>query len=245
MAASSELTFLLRQLDSIVELAPADRNAILALPFRSKTVVEKRDLLREGSHPVESCLVLEGIVCRYKMLSNGRRQILSFHFPGDMPDLQSLYLRTMDHSIAAITPARVAFIPHEAVRTLIRARPNVADAFSRASMIDASIYREWIANVGRRTSLERVAHVICECFARLRAVGLAKPRTFELPLSQMELADATGLSNVHVNRTMRELRRLGLVETNSKVHGILDWELLQETADFDPAYLHLRRQAPA
>jgi DNA-binding transcriptional regulator LsrR (DeoR family) len=89
-----------------------------------------------------------------------------------------------------------------------------------------------------------VAHVICECFARLRAVGLAKLRTFELPLSQMELADATGLSNVHVNRTMRELRRLGLVETNSKVHGILDWELLQETADFDPAYLHLRRQAP-
>lgn len=244
MAASSELTFLLRQLDSVVELAPEDRAAVLSLPYRIKAVAEKRDLLREGSHPVESCLVLEGIVCRYKMLSNGRRQILSFHFPGDMPDLQSLYLRTMDHSIAAITPARVAFIPHESVRTLIRAQPNVADALSRSTMIDASIYREWIANVGRRTALERVAHVICECFARLRAVGLAKLRTFELPLSQMELADATGLSNVHVNRTMRELRRLGLVETNSKVHGIVDWELLQETADFDPAYLHLRRQAP-
>jgi CRP-like cAMP-binding protein len=244
-ASSSELTFLLRQLDSIVELAPDDRAALLSLPFRTRTVVEKRDLIREGSHPVESCLVLEGIVCRYKMLSNGRRQILSFHFPGDMPDLQSLYLRTMDHSIAAITPARVAFIPHESVRTLIRARPSVADALSRASMIDASIYREWIANVGRRTALERVGHVICECFARLRAVGLAKLRTFELPLSQTELGDAMGLSNVHVNRTMKELRRLGLIETNSKLHGILDWELLQETADFDPAYLHLRRQAPA
>jgi CRP-like cAMP-binding protein len=161
-----------------------------------------------------------------------------------MPDLQSLYLKTMDHTIASVTAARVAFVPHEAVKALIRARPGVADALSRLMLVDAAIYREWIANIGRRSSMERVAHVICECFVRMRALGLCKQSNFELPLTQIELGDATGLSVVHVNRVMKELRRLGLIETNGGIHAILDWEMLQETADFDPGYLHLRRQVP-
>lgn len=243
-APSPDHTRLIRQLESIIELSSEDRAALATLPLRIRSIAEKRDILREGSRPTESCLVLEGIVCRYKMRSNGRRQILSFHFSGDMPDLQSLYLRTMDHSLASVTAARIAFVPHEAVRALIRTREGVANALSRHAVIDGSIFREWIFNVGRRTALERVAHVICECFVRMRAIGLAKQDNFQLPLSLIELSDATGLSHVHVNRTMKELRRLGLIESNGKVHAILDWEMLQETADFDPAYLHLRRQAP-
>jgi CRP-like cAMP-binding protein len=242
-APSPEHGRLIRQLESIIQLSADDKAALASLPLRIKSVGERRDIIREGSQAVESCLVVDGMVCRYKMLSNGRRQILSFHYPGDVPDLQSLHLKTMDHSLASITAARVAFIPHEAVRALFRERPGVADALSRHLQIDASISRDWIANIGRRTSLERVAHVICECFSRMRALGLCKQADFELPLTQAELSDATGLSMVHVNRTMKELRRLKLVETNGGIHGILDWEMLQETADFDPAYLHLRRQA--
>jgi CRP-like cAMP-binding protein len=244
-ATPPELLRLIAQLETITDLSKADRDALRALPFRMRTIAERRDLIRENSQPVESCLVVEGMLCRYKMLSNGRRQILSFHFPGDMPDLQSLHLTNMDHSIASITPSKVALIPHEAVRDLARTTPTAAAALAKHGLIDSSISREWVANIGRRTALERVAHLICECFVRQRAIGLAKTSTFELPLTQSEIGDAMGLSNVHVNRTMRELRRLGLIETNGKVHGISDWEMLQETGDFDPAYLHLKRMAPA
>lgn len=244
-APSPELSRLIGQLESITELSRADRDAIASLPFRIRTIAERRDLIRENSQPVESCLVVEGMLCRYKMLSNGRRQILSFHFPGDMPDLQSLHLPVMDHAIASITPSRVALIPHEAVRDLGRNAPNAAAALARHGLVDAAIAREWLANIGRRTALERVAHLICECFVRLRALGLARQKTFELPLTQSEIGDATGLSNVHVNRTMRELRRLGLIEHNGRVHAITDWEMLQEAGDFDPAYLHLKRMTPA
>jgi CRP-like cAMP-binding protein len=235
---------LLRQLESIIDLSREDRAALATLPLRTRKVAEKRDILREGSRTAECCIVLEGIVCRYKMLSNGRRQILSFHFAGDMPDLQSLDLDVMDHSLASITAARVAFVPHEAVRALMKKNAGVSAALSRHAQIDGSIFREWISNIGRRTALERVGHMICECFVRMRALGVTTLEDFELPMTQTEIADATGLSNVHVNRTMKELRRLGLVASNGGVNAILDWELLQETAGFDPAYLHLRRQSP-
>lgn len=236
----SDLYRLISQLDLIFELSKDDRAAIEGLPVRTKTIAERRDIIREGATPTECCLVVEGMVCRYKMLSNGRRQILSLHLSGDMPDLQSLHLATMDHSVATITEARLAFIPHEAVRKLIRTRPSVADALIRHLLVDAAIYREWIANVGRRTALERVAHLVCECFSRMRALGLAKQPTFELPLTQVEIGDATGLSNVHVNRTLKELRRQKLIESNGKLHAILDWERLRDAAGFDPAYLHFR-----
>lgn len=238
-APTSEHVRLIRQLESTSELSTNDRAAIMALPLRIRTITEKRDIIREGTQPTESCLILDGIACRYKMLSNGRRQILSFHFPGDMPDLHSLHLKIMDHSLLAVTPVRAAFIPHDVVRAIKRAHPGVGNALDRYSMIDAAIYREWICNVGRRTALERVAHLICECYARMRAVGIATLSNFELPLTQTEIGDASGLSNVHVNRTMKELRRLGLIETNAKIHGILNWEKLQEAGDFDPAYLQL------
>ena len=231
---------LIRQLESTSELSDEDRAAILTLPIRIRAIPEGRDIIREGEEPTESCLILDGMACRYKVLSNGRRQILSFHFPGDIPDLQSLQLKVMDHSLLGVTPVRAAFIPHDAVRTLMLARPRTGDALIRHVMVDAAIYREWICNVGRRTALERVAHLICECFVRMQAIGLATLANFDLPLTQTELGDAMGLSSVHINRTMKELRRLELIRTNGKVHGILDWDRLKEIAGFDPAYLQLR-----
>lgn len=236
----TDISRLIAQLDLIVELSKEDRIALESLPVRSRTIGERRDIIREGAQPSECCLVVEGIVCRYKMLSNGRRQILSLHFSGDIPDLQSLHLKTMDHSVATITQSRLAFIPHDAVRNLIRARPSIAEALIRHLLVDSAIYREWIANIGRRTALERVAHIFCECFTRMNALGLTRQSTFELPLTQAELGDATGLSNVHVNRTVKELRRQGLIETVARMHTVMDWEALREAAGFDPAYLHMR-----
>ena len=232
---------LILQLGSIAVLDDADRLALAGLPLRLKNVAENRDIAREGSRRTESCLVLEGLVCRYKMVAGGRRQILSFHFSGDMPDLQSLHLDVMDHSLAALTAVRVAFIPHEAIRAMTRKHNGVGDALMRHALVDGSIYREWIANLGRRTALERIAHVMCETYVRMRSLHLVPIGEFELPLTQAELGDATGLSNVHVNRTLQELRKLGLITTLKKKHRIVDWALLQETADFDPAYLHLKQ----
>lgn len=240
VAAQPEHNLLARQLETITILRPDDRAAIAALPLRLKDFRENRDVIREGQRPTECCLIISGLVARYKMVAGGRRQILSFHFAGDLPDLQSLNLERMDHSLLALTPARVAFIPHEAVRRLIGSHAGIREALVRAAMVDGSIFREWIANVGQRSALERVAHLICECFVRMRALGLASRESFELPLTQGELGDATGLSNVHVNRTMKELRRIGVIKTAGKLHSIEDWDLLQETGDFDPAYLHLR-----
>lgn len=236
----SELSMMIRQLRTIAEIDEHGEVALGALPFRTRDVPENRDVVREGDRPTECCLVLEGLVARYKLVADGRRQILSFHFPGDLPDMQGLNLEVMDHSITALTPARMAFISHEAVRQVMETHPHVRRALTKYTLVDASIYREWIANVGRRTALERVAHIICECYVRMRALGLVTGDEFELPLTQLELGDATGLSNVHVNRTLQELRRMNLISISGNVHRILDWPLLQETADFNQDYLHLQ-----
>jgi CRP-like cAMP-binding protein len=239
-AVSPDHAKLIRQLETIASISADDRKALAALPIRTKAISENRDIVREGDRPSESCLILEGLVCRYKMVAGGRRQIVSFHFPGDMPDLQSLYLDAMDHNIGALVPTRVAFIAHDAINRMTDLQPSVGRVLAKHALVDGSIFREWVANVGRRPALERVAHVICECFVRMRALGIVQQATFELPLTQSEIGDATGLSNVHVNRTMQELRRQGLIATVGKIHSILNWDQLQEVADFRPAYLHLR-----
>jgi CRP-like cAMP-binding protein len=240
---SSEHSRLIRQLETIAELSAADKAVLAALPLRLKSIRENRDIVREGDRPAECCLILKGLVCRAKMVAGGRRQILSFHFPGDLADLQSLNLGIMDHSLTALTPTQVAFITHDAIRAAINASAGVREAFVTHAMVDGAIFREWIANVGRRTATERIAHIFCECFVRMRALGLVSEETFELALTQADLADAAGLSNVHVNRTLQELRRLGVIKTTGKMHAILNWDLLQEIGDFNPAYLHLKASA--
>ena len=237
---SPEHALLIRQLETVAELSTSDREALSSLPMRIKTIASGRDIVREGDRPTESCLMVSGLGCRYKVVSGGRRQIMAIHFPGDLPDLQSLALDVMDHSILALSPVRVAFIPHETIRSLIDREEGIRIALLKQSLIDASMFREWIANVGRRSALERIAHVFCECFVRLRVRGLAGSQSFQLLLTQAELADATGLSNVHVNRTLQELRRAGLVRSTGKRHEILDWPALQMVGDFNPAYLHIR-----
>jgi CRP-like cAMP-binding protein len=237
---TAEHARLIAKLESIGDLTADERAAIAALPLRVKDVAEDTDIVRDGETPGECCLLVEGLLCRYKMLPDGTRQILAFHTSGDIPDLQSLQLRVMDHSIGTLTPCRVAFISHAALHELIRANPGITDLLWRDTLIDAAIFREWLTGVGRRTAHQRVAHLICEVHLRLKVVGRAEEHGFDLPVTQAELADALGLSTVHVNRVLQDLRRDGLIRSRGKRLDVADWGALEEAGGFDPRYLHVR-----
>lgn len=239
-SAKAEHARLIRKLETIAELSSADREALSRLPLRIELIAENNDIVREGDSPSECCLILDGFVARYKLLGQGQRQIFSFHIPGDIIDLQGLHLEIMDHSLGALTRCRVAFIPHQAISDLIEKQPRLATAFWRDTLIDAAVFREWLAGVGRRSAHQRIAHLFCEVYVRLRAVDLADDLTFDLPITQVELADALGLSSVHVNRVLQDLRREGLIASTATSTRISDWERLKAAGDFDPAYLHLR-----
>ena len=229
---------LLAKLESIAELSAEDKQALMALPMASATFGADADIHREGDRPSRCCLLVDGFVCRYRLLGSGQRQIISFHTPGDIFDLQSLHLAVMDHSAAALVPSQVAFIPHQALQELIRQYPRIAAALWREALIDAAIFREWIVGLGRRTAYGRIAHLFCELAHKLKAVGLAEDTIFELPITQVELADALGLSSVHVNRVLQQLRADGLIRWQGSILAILDWERLKQAGEFDPAYLH-------
>jgi CRP-like cAMP-binding protein len=205
-----------------------------------KQVAENTDIVRDGDTPSESCLLVDGYLCRYKMLPDGGRQILAFHTSGDIPDLQSLHLKSMDHSLGTLTPCRVAFIAHKDLHEITRAYAGITALFWRDTLIDAAIFREWLTGVGRRTAHQRIAHVICEIHLRLKVVGLTNGEGFELPITQGELADALGLSSVHVNRVMQDLRRDGLIQSRGRFLAVPDWRALEEAGGFDPRYLHAR-----
>lgn len=230
---------LVRQLESIATLTDEDRTQIAALPFHMKNVAQRHDVMQQGAKLTVCCLIVRGLACRYKLAHGGRRQILSLHLPGDMPDLQGLELDYMDHSIQAMSPCEVAYIPHQSMEALILGSPSLSRALRRHAAIDGSIFREWITNVGRRDALPRIGHLFCEVFTRSRALGLSDGRSFTLNLTQAEIADATGLSAVHVNRTLQALRGQHLISSRGSTHTILNVEALERVADFDAAYLHL------
>jgi CRP-like cAMP-binding protein len=233
---------LMRKLRSISLLSEDEKHCLLTLPLETKSVGPDQDIVREGDRPSECCLVVEGFVCRYKLTAAGKRQIFSFHLPGDIPDLQSLHLKVMDHSLATLTPSKLAFIPHESLTKVMHRCPRIADVMWRDTLIDAAVFREWMIGIGRRSAETRIAHVLCEVLVRMRAVGLANEHACELPVTQAELGDALGLSTVHVNRSLQELRGKGLIELRKESLAVLDWNSLKENGEFDPTYLHLDGQ---
>ena len=196
------------------------------------------DLVFEGDHPSECLLVLEGFACRYTLLGNGRRQIISFEVAGDLCDFHSFFLGEADYSISTLTPCRLGLIPHSALQAIIQDHQSLAQVLWRDTLAKAAILQVWLTNVGQRTAYERIAHLFCEMLLRLEAVGLAEDGSFALPITQQELGDALGLSNVHVNRTLRELRANGLIVLRGGSMTVLDREALEQAAGFDPAYLH-------
>jgi CRP-like cAMP-binding protein len=164
---------------------------------------------------------------------------MSFHIPGEMPDLQSIHLKTMDHTLQTITRCEVGFITHETVRDLCDRYPRIGSALWRETLIDGAIFREWMINIGRREAYARACHLLCEMMTRMRAVGLAEDHTCELPITQGELADALGITGVHANRVLQEIRKDKLISLTKKTLTVLDWEGLKRAGEFEPTYLHL------
>ena len=236
---------LVRKLDSIFPLRDDERQALLNLPMQIVVIKEGQDIVRAGDHPSRSCLLLSGFACVYKVTGDGKRQIAGFSIAGDMPDLQSLHLQVLDNSVSTLTPCRVGFIPHEALHDICERYPRITSAFWRETLIDAAIFREWVMNVGQREAYRRMAHVFCELLVRLRAVGLAEDHSCGLPITQAEFADAIGVSTVHVNRVLQEMRANGIIELNGDRLNIPDWETLTRVGDFDPTYLHLKQEQAA
>lgn len=199
----------------------------------------RRDLVREGEKPRGVILVLEGWAACYKQLKDGRRQTTSFLLPGDFADLNTVLARELDHGIAAITNLRYAEIGAAEFERLLADGDGLALAFWRHQLAVASTNREWVVNVGQRTALERIAHLICELYFKLRAAGRAEGGRCDWPLTQSDLAEATGLTSVHVNRTLQQMRRDGLIELAGRKLTISDLVELQSVGGFNPNYLHL------
>lgn len=237
---------LVRKLAYWHKLDSADRAAVLALPHTVKPFQQHHFIVRERDRPTHSCVMLSGFSVRHKIVGGGYRQIVAVHMKGEMVDLQNSLLGVADHSVQMLTPGQVAMIPREEIVRIAFERPAVGKAMWIDTLVDASISREWIANVGRRDARTRIAHVLCEFALRLKVAGLGEQTGYQLPMTQEQLGDATGLTSVHVNRTLKSLEADGLIERLSpRSITIGDWKSLSDTGDFDSNYLHLHEGEPA
>jgi CRP-like cAMP-binding protein len=230
---------MLRKLSKWAVLDKQDEQALLALPHETRTIGKGNYIVRDGDKPTRSCVLLSGFAYRHKLVGDGGRQILSVHMSGDVVDLQNSLLRIADHDVQALTEAVVAFIPTDAVRSLAFSRPALGMAMWYDTLVDASVHREWTANVGRRDARTRMAHLLCEFGVRLHDAGLGSLCSYEMPMTQEQLADCTGLTPVHVNRTLKGLDRDGLTHRTMRSVAIRDWDTLAKAGDFDTRYLHL------
>jgi CRP-like cAMP-binding protein len=241
------LTLMLRKLRLWAKLSAEDERALLDLPYSLVTVAKQRAFITEGDAVSHCWVVLSGYCVRYKIVGDGGRQILSIHMKGDLVDLQNALLGIADHGVQALTECEMAKIPIEALRQLSNDRPTVNEALWYDTLVDGSIHREWVANVGRRDGQTRIAHLLCEFALKLEAVSLGEKLAYELPMTQDQLADATGMTPVHVNRVLQALAQDGLIErVTPKSVLIGDWKRLAAAGDFNRAYLHLdaaKRQA--
>ena len=232
------LAALLRRLNTVSGLDDADIAAIRALPINVRHWDAGRTIVSDGERPTDCCLVIEGFCVRAKTILDGQRQILSIHIPGEIPDLQSLHLHRMDHDLIAVAPSTLGFISHTSMRALTRTNPNIAEVLWRDTLIDSAIFREWIVNVGQRPAASRLAHTVVELRRRLAVIGREAGDTFEMPLTQEQISEALGITPVHANRIIRQLRDDGIVDISRGRVTVLDEAKLADLAQFDDRYLH-------
>jgi CRP-like cAMP-binding protein len=237
-SSMTHLSTLVVKLRAMTKLGEDDIAAIEALPIQVQELAAHSSILVKGSRPSQCCLMIEGFSARSQTTDDGKRQILSIHIPGDMPDLQSLHLHVMDHDLRTLSDCTLGFIAHDALRALARARPMIAEALWRETLVDAAIFRAWIVNLGRRPANQRLAHLLLEIRRRLELVGLATDDRYELPMTQLDLADALGLTPVHMNRVLKALRSDGLLDVKKFVVKLGDAQKLMTLGDFDDLYLH-------
>lgn len=229
----------LQELENHTRLTESDRRAVLDLPVRLRHIDPGGYLLREGDIPTTCCVLLKGFAYRQKLTGDGSRQIMAVCIPGDAIDLQNIFLDISDHAVQLFTPGILADIPREALQALVLRRPAIGSAIIRLTLIEGSILREWVVNVGQRDARARIAHILCEFAARMEARGHLLDRGFDLPMTQEQLADATGLTSVHVNRVLKGLQNEGLIRRERRNIQFVDWRALQHVGDFSRRYLHL------
>jgi CRP-like cAMP-binding protein len=229
-----------RKLSGLADLAEDDVATLIASTSQVRQFAARRDLIREGDRPGPVFVVLSGWACRYKILPSGSRQVTSFMLPGDSCDLHIGILDEMDHSIQTITKASIATIPRTVMEDMLDRSPAIGRALYAAQLIDEATLRAWIVSMGRRSSVERVAHLMCELYLRLQGLTGMVSASVELPVSQLLLADALGMTPVHINRVLRGLREAGVMEISRRSLRITDPAGLVQVAGFDENYLHRR-----
>jgi CRP-like cAMP-binding protein len=237
------LELLARKLDLHHRLDEADRHAILGLPHKIRRLEPQSYTVREGDRPELCAVLIEGFAIRHKLAGDGSRQILAICIPGEALDFQNLFLTESDHNVQMLTRAVVAEIPIAALQQLVLSRSAVGRAILTFALVEASIFREWTVNVGQRDSRSRIAHLLCEFAYRMSAQQLSPSGVYELPMTQEQLADATGLTAVHVNRVLQALQREGLIERDRRMVRFVSWERMRDVGDFSPRYLHMRELA--
>ena len=230
----------IRKLEAIEPLTDTERRKVAELIRDVGDVDRKADIIADGDSPEFVHLILDGWAARYKVLHDGSRRITAFLIPGDFCDLHITILEAMDHGIVALTDCRVAYIEQAAIDEITRSTPVLTRALWRATLVDEAVLRQWLVNAGRRNAFEAVGHLLCELHLRMKIVGLAEGDILDLPITQEELADATGMTPVHINRTLQRLRKDGLIELGSGTLYVPDVQALRRSCDFDSAYLHLR-----
>ena len=234
---------LVRKLRGSANLSAADIAALERISSNTFVLGSQVDLIHEDAVPKDAFVVLEGFACRYKRRLTGQRQILSYLLPGDLCDVDAPSQGRMDHAVGTLSTCVVARVPHQALAELIACHPNIAQALHLTRLAEVATAREWIVNLGCRSAKERVGHLFCELMARLEAVGLVQEGSCPLPLTQGDLAETLGLSNVHVNRVLQELRRQELIEFKGKRLTLLKPQRVSDIAEFSPAYLRLETRA--
>lgn len=234
---------LIRNLQNLAHFTEAEELELERVATQRRLHLPPRQVIvEEGERPAQLHVVLAGWACRYKELANGKRQITAFCLPGDICDERIFLLPRMDHSIATLTPAVIGRIELPAMEALAEEHPQIRRALAWHAQVHAAIQREWILSLGQRGAPERMAHLFCEIHLRLQLVGLADKDSCDMPLTQTELGEATGLSTVHVNRVLQDLRSAGLLVLRGRVLTIPSVAALRDAAMFDPTYLHHQRE---
>jgi CRP-like cAMP-binding protein len=235
---------MVRKFERRAPLEDDDRDALMRLPYRVMRAEAGRYIVREGTTNDHSAFIISGLAFRHKFTAEGSRQIVSLHVPGDFVDLEGALLKIADHNVQALTRCELALIPAASLRSLFDTHGRIARAMWVDTLVDGSIFREWVMNVGRRNARERIAHIFCEFARRLELAGLGSTMGYELPMTQEQLADATGLTPVHVNRTLKALETDDLIHRQKRFVRIPDWDRLREVAGFNELYLHLDQVSP-
>ena len=229
-----------RHLSCIGELSKDDLSALLRIKGEVRTFAKGKDILSAGDVPHFSVVVLKGFLCRHSWKRDGTRQIHSFYIPTDAPSLETLHIDYLDNSLSAVVPSTVGVIAHPEMFRLMDERPNLQALVWRETLIQAAVFREWLTRNSTLPAHSAMAHLFCEIYVRSGAAGQVTADSCEMPTTQETLAQALGLTAVHVNRTLQLLRESGLVELKNGRLYIHNFDKLAEIGEFDPLYLHLR-----